>query len=126
MSITYEYNPEKDAIYATIKGKITFEEFQLTLAKITEIENFPPNTRILWDLRNMDFSTTDWDFSKQLVTIREMNPKRANTRVAFIADKNFGYGMTEMHIFQSTMLPQEMKLFRDYAEGEKWLLEGGD
>lgn len=123
MSITYNYNPEKDAIYAAIEGKITFEEFQLTLAKFTEIENFPPNTRILWDLRKMDFSNVDWDFSKQLVTIREMNPKRANTRIALITDSSFGYGITEMHIFQSAnKLPQEMMLFRDYEEGEKWLL----
>jgi len=124
MSITYKYEPEKDAIYAAIEGKMTFEEFQLTLVKFTEIENFPPNTRSLWDLRKMDFSIIDWDFSKQLVAIREMNPKRAHTRIAFIADKDFGYGITEMHIFQfSNKLPQEMRLFRDYEEGEKWLLE---
>ena len=123
MSITYLYDPEKEAIFATIVGKITFEEFQLTLAKITELENFPSNTRIMWDLRKMDFSNIDWDFSKQLVTIRELNPKRANTRVAFVADDEFGYGITEMHIVQSTKLPQEMMLFRDFDEGEKWLLE---
>lgn len=125
MSITYRYSPEKDAIYATIEGKITFEEFQLTLAKITETENFPSNTRILWDLRKMDFSNVDWDFSKELVTIRELNPKRAYSRVALIAEKDVDYGITEMHVFQSTKLPQEMMVFRDYEEGEKWLLEKG-
>ena len=124
MPIAYHYNKNKDAIYATVEGKITFEEFQLTLAKITETEEFPPNTRILWDLRKMDFSNIDWDFSKQLVSIREMNPKRANTKIAFVADKDFDYGITEMHIFQSAnKLPQEMMLFRDFEEGENWLLE---
>jgi len=122
MSITYNYNPKKDAIYATIEGKITFGDFQLTLAKITEIEDFPPNTRILWDLRKMDFSIIDWDFSKQLVEIRELNPKRAHSRVALIADKDIDFGITEMHVFQSTKLPQEMRVFKNYEEGEAWLL----
>ena len=122
MSISYTYNKDKNAIYATISGKITFEEFQLTLAKITEIEKFPPNTRILWDLRKMDFSNIDWDFSKQLVNIRQMNPKRAHTRVAFVIDRAYEYGITEMHIFQSAGLPQEMKLFKNFEEGEMWLI----
>jgi len=123
MSITYKYNPQTDVIYTTIEGQLTFEEFQLTLAKITEIENFPPNTRILWDLRKMDFSNIDWDFSKQLVNIRQLNPKRAYSRVALIADKDTEYGITEMHVYQSSNLPQEMMVFRDYKEGEKWLLD---
>ena len=123
MSISYRYDSDNKAIYATIEGKITFEEFQLTLAKITEVENFPPNSRILWDLRKMDFSIIDWDFSKELVNIREMNPKRANTRIAFVVDNDFGYGITEIHIFQSAnKLSQEMQLFRDFDEGEEWLL----
>lgn len=122
MSIKYNYNPENDAIYATIEGKISFEEFQLTLAKITETEDFPPNTRILWDLRKMDFSIIDWDFSKQLVNIRELNPKRAHSRVALVADNDLNFGITEMHVFQSTKLPQEMMVFKDFNKAERWLL----
>lgn len=123
MPINYRYDAEKDAIYATIEGKFTYEEFQLTLAKITETESFAPNTRILWDLRNMDFSIIDWDFSKQLVDIRAMIPKRANTRAALVANKTIDYGITEMHVFQSTKLPQEIMVFSDFDEAEQWLLE---
>ena len=122
MSITYNYDPAKDAIYASIEGLITFEEFQLTLAKITELEDFPPNTRTLWDLRKMDFSNIDWNFSKELVKIREMNHKRAHSRVALIAEDDFDYGVTEMHVFQSSKLDQEMMVFKDFQKGEKWLL----
>ena len=122
MSINYQYNSSKDAIYASIEGKITFEEFQLTLARITETENFPPNTRILWDLRKMDFSIIDWEFSKQLVDIRKLNPKRAHSKVALVTDKDIDFGITEMHVFQSMKLPQEMMVFKNFEEGESWLL----
>ena len=122
MSINYHYDSSKDAIFASIEGEISFEEFQLTLAKITEIEPFPPNTRILWDLRNMDFSIIDWEFSKQLVDIRRLNPKRAYSKVALVADTDVDFGITEMHVFQSMKLPQEMMVFKDYEDGERWLL----
>ena len=122
MTITYNYNPEKGALYATIEGLITFEDFQLTLASITEVEDIPPNTRILWDLRKMDFSNIDWDFSKELVKIRALNPKRANSKVALIADKDVEYGITEMHVLQSNKQPDLMRAFKSYEEGERWLL----
>ena len=122
MSITYKYNPQKGAIYAAIEGLITFEDFQLTLASITEVEDIPPNTRILWDLRKMDFSNIDWDFSKELVKIRALNPKRATSKVALIAENEVDYGITEMHVLQSNKQPDLMRAFRNYDEGERWLL----
>ncbi len=122
MSISYNYNPEKDAIYGTIEGRITFEEFQLTLAKITETESFPSGTRMLWDLRKMDFANVDWDFIKQLVNIRELNPKRARSKSALVADNDIDFGITEMYVFQSNRPAEELMAFRDFEKGEKWLL----
>jgi len=122
MPISFHYDRGKKIIYGTMTGQITEDEFQASLQEILQSEHFPPETRTLWDLRELDFSTIDTLLEKRLINIRRKYPERGRARIAFIVASDLGFGMGRMYEILSEDLPQTIRTFRNYSEGEDWLL----
>ncbi|MCF6187007.1 MAG: hypothetical protein L3J49_05955 [Desulfobulbaceae bacterium] len=101
---------------------MTEEEFQTSLQEILQSAQFPPDTRTLWDLRELDFSTIDSLMEKRFITIRREYPERGRARLAFIVAGDLAFGMGRMYEMLSEDLPQTIRTFRKYSEGENWLL----
>jgi len=122
MPISFYYDREKEALYGTMTGQITEDEFQASLQEILQSDQFPPDTRTLWDLRELDFKTIDSLMEKRLINIRREYPERGRARLAFIVAGDLAFGMGRMYEILSEDLPQEIRIFRKYSEGENWLL----
>ncbi len=122
MPITIRYDREKKVLYGTMTGQVTEDEFQASLLEILQSDQFPPDTRTLWDLRELDFRTIDSLMEKRLINIRRRYPERGRARLAFIVAGDLAFGMGRMYEILSEDLPQEIRLFRKYSEGENWLL----
>ena len=122
MPIHFKYNPGNNLLYGTIEGQTSIEELGQALGKITNSTEFPPDVKALWDLRKLDFTQLDTNFGEALVSLREQNPKRGNTKIALIVEKDLGYGMCRMYVMLSEHLPQEVSVFKDIASAENWLL----
>ena len=122
MSVKIDYNKEKKALYVTLSGQVSLDEFYKTIVEVAESKSFNPDIRTLVDIRELDFSDINSDFLKRLIALEKKNTKRVHTRVAYIADTEVNFGMTRMYQQLSDDIPKTSKVFRDYSEGEKWLL----
>jgi len=123
MTIEYKYDKDKDALYASIEGAFNLDEFKVTIVKIVNSNEYPPDIRTLWDMRRTDFTGISYDLEKSAIYIREQYPKRAGARLSFVAESDLAYGMLRMYETLSDDLPQEIKVFRKFSEAEEWLLK---
>ena len=124
MPIEIRYDQHRRMLSIAILGTSDFDEYASTLETITSSNDYPPNVRTLWDLRKADFSFVNFTSVKKIVGIRERFKNRDNCKVALVASSNLQYGLCRM--FQMLLdgrLPHELAVFREYDEGEKWLLE---
>ena len=126
MAIDISYKPDKGFLYITVKGHSTLEEYKMAMEEITQSEEYPADINTMWDLREQVFDKLDSDTIKSFIKIRKEYPERGAARVAFIVKGDFAFGMMRMYdklsSFEGSDLPQKLMVFRDYSEGEKWLL----
>jgi len=126
MPVKIEYSNEKKALYVTLTGQVSMEEFSKTIIDISESTNFSPDIRTLVDIRELDFSEINSDFLNELISLEKKNSKRIRAKVAYIADTDINFAMSRMYQMLSDDLPKTSMVFRDYAEGESWLLNKTD
>ena len=124
MPIDLHYDREKNILYVTIGEQITQEEFSKAIEKITHSDEFPPDVPTLWDLRTGDFTTADSSLTTLFIEIRKKHPERGKAKIALIVSDDLAFGMSRMYELKAFDLPQEMRVFRDYAEGEQWIIQG--
>ena len=122
MPVNFQYDKEKNILYCYCKGPATVEEFKSVMTTIISSTEYPPDLNTLWDVKGVDFSTVDKKFEEQLIFAREHFPERGASKIAIIAPDDLRYGMLRMYQALSGGLPQEVQVFRDNADGEKWLL----
>ena len=100
------------------------EEIDSLFTAIKSSKEYPVDVEALWDLRKADFRTVDEDLFKRIIAIRMRYPERSGMRAAFIASDELSYGMSRMYeILSSFEIKRHIQVFRDYEEGERWLLE---
>ena len=122
--IDIKYDKDRKMLNIAVSGKSGFEEFSSALEKITTSKEYPPNTRAVWDIRNADFSWANLQLVKEAVNIRSSFTKRDNCRSALIVSSNLQYGLGRMfEMLSDGKVPHQLKVFRKYEEGVKWLLE---
>lgn len=123
MPVNCEYQVDKAVLYCTAEGSVTVEDFQQAMAGIINSNEFSPDVRTLWDIRKLDYTSVTRELADKLISLREKNPQRGNTKIVIIADKNHNFGMSRMYEMLSGELPQQIMVFREFEEGEKWLME---
>lgn len=124
MPIDLRYDPAKDVLYATMSGEPSLEAFAEAIETITHSDEYPPDVRTLWDMRELDFSKVDRSLEEQLILIRRRFPERANAKLAFVVANKLGLGMTRMYEILSDDPPQTSSVFNDFEKARQWLLEG--
>ena len=126
MTIDITYKPEKSFLYILVKGQCSLEEYKVAMDEITHSEQFPANINAIWDVRDQDFRSITTDTVNSLIEISEQYPERKPAHVAFIAKDNLAYGMLRMYEMLSSIKEPDssnnLRVFRTYSEGEKWLL----
>lgn len=122
MPIYIKYDKEKNILYGSIEGRYVIKEIRQVVKDITESEEFSPDVRTLWDMRKVDFAETDPLLITEAVTIRNESPERRKAKLAFIVDSELGFGMMRMYELLSDASLENVMVFKDYSEGESWLL----
>lgn len=124
MSIEIKYDQNRKMLNIVISGTSDFAEYSSAFETITHSCDYPPNVRTLWDFRDADLSFANFTSVKKMVGIREQFKQRNNCRVALIASSNLQYGFCRMfQMLLEDKLPHELAVFREYDDGEQWLLE---
>ena len=123
MAIFCKYDSDKAMLYCTAEGRVSIEDFQQAMLNIINSEEFSSDVRTLWDIRKMDLSSIDKEFALQLISLRKKNPQRGSSKMVIIAEGDYSFGMSRMYRMLSSDLPQKIMVFRDFEEGEKWLMK---
>ena len=126
MTIDIRHNPDKAFLIITVTGQLSDEEYQAAMDEIIKSDQYPASINALWDVREQDFRGVNSSSVKNIIEISKQYPERGGSRVAFVVKDNLAYGMLRMYElstsveeFEST---QNHRVFRDYSEGEEWLL----
>ena len=127
MTIDIRYKTEKRFLVIVVKGQLSHEEYKTAMNEVTQSEQYPANVNALWDVREQDFRSVTSNTVKSIIDISKQYPERGNSRVAFIVKDNLAYGMLRMYELSLNVEAndslQNHRVFRDYSEGENWLLE---
>lgn len=123
MPMEFRYDPNKKALFGHIEDPLTLEEYRSSIASIVVSEEFPPDIRTLWDLRDFDFNGVDRVFEEALVGISAEHPERKAARVALVVNNGIGLGRAAMFEIMAKNLGYESMVFTDYPGAELWLLE---
>jgi len=119
MSVEFHY--KNSIVYGAFKSPLNLDEIKKAIALLTKSTQFPADANTLWDLRELDFTQIDHEMERQLVAIRRQYPERGQARIAFVVDTDLAFGMTRRYEMLSANLPQQIRVFRDYAKAETWL-----
>ena len=123
MPMEFRFDSRKKALFGSIKSPLTLEEYRSSLEKIVQSKEYPPDTRTLWDLRELDFSQIDRNFEESLINISKKFPSRGSPRIAFIVESDLAFGMVRMFETLADRLGYQTMVFRSFSEGENWLLQ---
>ena len=122
--IDIKYDQNRKMLNISVSGKSGFDEFTSTLETITSSKDYPPNVRAVWDVRKADFSFANFQIVSKAVNVRSSFKKRGDCRSALIVSGDFQYGLGRMfEMLSEGKIPHQLMVFRDYEEGEQWLLE---
>jgi len=122
MPVELRYDREKEVLCVAVKGPLTPEEFEGALKDIIRSDQFPPDIRSLWDMREADLKDIDRGIEERLINIRKEYPERGSARVAVVVVNDRDFGMSRMYQSLSEDLSRPMQVFRSYTEAEDWLL----
>jgi len=121
MPVEFQYR--NGIVYGAFKSPLSLDAVKDSIGQFVNSGEFAPDSNTLWDLRALDFTTVDRELELQLIEIRKQYPERGEARIAFVTgDDPLAYGMTRMYEMLSGSLPQQMRVFKDFAEAEAWLL----
>jgi len=116
-----EFDYENGIVYGAFKSPLNLDEIKQAIALLTQSAQFSADADTLWDLRALDFTQINNDMERQLVAIRTQYPERGQARIAFVVDTDLGFGMMRRYEMLSADLPQQIRVFRDYAKADAWL-----
>ena len=122
MSVEVKYDREKELLSVAVPSPLTLDYFEEAMKVITRSDQFPPDIRTIWDVRELDFSNIDRTFELRLISIRKKYPERGSARNAVIVTDNLGFGMTRMYAALGSF-SENVRAFRSYKAGEDWLLQ---
>lgn len=124
MSVEIKYDQNRKVLDVTVSGALDMDEFSSAFENITNSGDFPPDTNAIWDIRDLDISKANFRFIHDLVKIRSLYTKRGKCRAVVIVSSDLQYGLGRMfQMLSESELPNHIMVFRDYKEGEQWLLE---
>ena len=122
--IDIRYDQNRDILNISVSGTSDFNEFNTTFETITNSKDYSPNVRAVWDIRKADLTFANFQLVQQIVKLRSGFTKRENCRSALIVSCNYQYGLGRMfEMLSEGKIPHQLMVFRDYNEGEQWLLE---
>lgn len=123
MTIEPHYDLGREILYLRASGIPSLREFQATMVIITQADEYPPDAKTLWDIRELDFTQVDASFVRQLLSIQRTFPERGSAQLALVVSNDLGFGMARMFEMLTHNMPHHIRVFRDFDAAEVWLCD---
>ncbi|MDD2271384.1 MAG: hypothetical protein PHP95_11815 [Desulfuromonadaceae bacterium] len=125
MSIHLNYDKTKEILYCSFCDSFSLEELESTLYAITHSTEYAPDVKSSWNMEKLDHSAINEKVMKQLISIRQKYPQRRNAKVAIVAPSDLVFGLSRMYetFSEVNSMPQNIYVFRNQADADKWLLD---
>lgn len=123
MDISTKIDDERNLRLHSIEGCINLGQLKEILAEFYKSPNYDPEMNVLWDLRKADMSKVlSLEVSAFAEMVKQYRGEPNNKAALLVANRNLDFGLTRMfEIFMEGTLHDNIKVFKDYNEAEKWL-----
>ena len=124
MEISTQINKERNVRSHKVDGLINVNELKEMLAAFYKSPEYDPDMNVLWDLWDADFSSVTSEEVKSLTRMVEKHwGQGRKSKAALIVSGDLDYGLSRMYeILLSGSSPNNVMVFRNYDEAEKWLI----
>ena len=123
MPVEFSVDREDEIVYGTCRGEVTADEIMEGLEKVFTDEGYRPGFRGLTDLRDIRWESNQEDLRRIVQFLIRNRKKFKKHRSAVVVSTERTFGMTRMFEVFSEQTPIKMRVFRDYDEARKWILE---
>ena len=123
MEVVRSIDQEKQVVYTTITGKITFAGIRAEMTKLPTTPGFNPDMPGLIDLRQATVSLTG-DEIRQIADAIKANAKTyRGARRALLIKSDLMFGLYRMFAIFASDSEAEYRVFRDENQAHAWLEE---
>jgi hypothetical protein len=114
---------KKDYILVEPKGGIEFREIQQGLARLYFVKGMPEQNRV-WIFREGPENLSVNDLNRLKSMVKDYYPADASIRkTALVVTTDQQAAVAEAFIKMAEDLPQELRVFSNLADAEKWVKE---
>jgi len=102
----------------------TVEELESNMKDFLQSGRYAKDIDVLFDLTGVDFSAARSDLFREYITVREHHPERRNAKIALLVSSEVAFGLLRMYQILSEKQKQQIMVFHNREEAERWLQEG--
>jgi len=121
MAITYGIDKDHGLVRRIMSGVVTVQELSAYIHALSSEQAFSPACNELCDLRGVE--GMKMNYSDMQAVIAECPFNKGSCR-AFVAENDFGYGMSQMFRGIAAGEHGTIEVFRHLHEAEQWLDSG--
>jgi hypothetical protein len=118
MSMSYSIDPARRLVLTRVRGIVSTSDMQDLTNRMLADPRFDPEYRGLADLAEVTEVTID---ARAMAETAAMPLYQPGTRRALVAPSDIAFGMARMFAVYAERSGQEVRVFRDLAEAERWL-----
>ena len=131
MDLIISYDSQLNLLCLEVSGCLTVENYQMSLIKILDSNDYPCDVKILWDLTDVAFKNVELDITVLQKELTERLPvKRGFAKVALVSDnpqlEPFIESYIELLRCVSVGLSHRAKIFKAIDAAMYWLVYGDD
>ena len=123
MSVEFRIDKDRKLVLGTLKGEVNAEAILAGLEGMVENEDYNPGFNGITDLREMKWESNQVDLRRIVHFLIEHRKKIGKSRSAVVVSDDRAYGMSRMFKVFSSQSSINLRVFRDYDEAERWVLD---
>lgn len=124
MPVAIDYDERLKLIRIELSGAFSANDYKAALLTIGG-GTYPVDAHSVWDVRDLDFSTVDWETIKAMKSVREeASPRRPTTRSAAVVDGPVERSLIKLFLEISADDRPTPRIYYTVSDAEHWCLTG--
>jgi hypothetical protein len=124
MTVDFRVDKEEGIVYGTLTGVVDVDQILEGLAGMVASGDFRPGLNGITDLRNMVWESDQDDLRRLVHFMIEHREEIGPSRSAIVVAGDRAYGMSRMFEVFSEESSIDVRVFRDFDEAKRWIVEG--
>lgn len=121
MPLFIRFNQARNTVTVAATGEITGSEICRMLGALNSDCRLRPEMSVLWDFRMAHAPLRRHDIQKIIDVAKSAPGRRGRGKTGIVAPNDLEFGLARMLQAYADDLPEEVGVYRDAEEAERWL-----